>query len=1006
VDPIVERAMQSNQGLVWRSPCCLSEPNRAFQTACRQLAILAFAIAALMIQQSRACAQAPAAKPVSLDPLYQAVGAEDYTKAKTLADGLAQTAAPEERIKISLLYGRVLLGLKLKEPARQYLQLMQKQDLDSTGQALLEVYTAWLTAIGDKRDDAITDLEETLAKGAKSASTLEAAEVLSTLYLERGDREDAKRAVEFGLALAKYLSVQGIRTDYLEALLRRKMQASDPSAEAERLYQAAEALRGQEKFTEAGKLFAQIIQQHGRSEWADPARFRIGQCFVGINQPDQAIEHWKKFIAERPEGPWRGQAFVGLVDVALEKKANLALAAEQAQAGVDRLASVVVSLDSTELVAGRETKPHAEHEDYTKKSWDEATYDIYVRQGIVSLLDLHGEQAAQAFEKAKQSLPKDAPETVTGGLARLIAAAEKQSPLLPSELSSGDAATVLSLSVANLYSTLHDFITAERFYTAPFVGQGKSSSIPHHAFAAFGMARAKASIYRPTETPRARLESAKALLEKSLKEYPRGSWHDETLYRFAMITQDLAETKYGDQEKMGRDDHKAATVGRGDRREPSADTVKDAKPKKPLTPQQQEELKAKAEKERIAALLKAKREAIFCWQRILDHYPKSPRVEHALYYIGLLRYEAAVAAPLSDAKKKWQEASSTFAKLCDTYPKSTHAGDAYVRQIDIALEQTFDFKQAISLADRAVEWAKTQKVEVTTNPDGRPTADAFAAAAMYINGVAASLPAWGDTGEQRSDAVLDDLYNLYLRAGMIAYLQDNYKQAAEYLKAAGPARPEDGMGDFNVQKFGVHILATSCKNEEASWYPEAIKEAKTDTQKLALKLADTYLRVQRPEKSQRIYEQLLAGVTSGGRSNRAVEGYCFMQLASAYAKQKVDRDKSIAYYKQFYKREYAELPWAPIAIMRLAVLEHNTTQDPRRSIPHYQHVLTTYPNHLSAERALYFLALDAVQLGDKGLAESSCNAFIQKYPKSGWRGHVQTVLNEEIPQLSLKAKGQ
>ena len=130
-----------------------------------------------------------------------------------------------------------------------------------------------------------------------------------------------------------------------------------------------------------------------------------------------------------------------------------------------------------------------------------------------------------------------------------------------------------------------------------------------------------------------------------------------------------------------------------------------------------------------------------------------------------------------------------------------------------------------------------------------------------------------------------------------------------------------------------------------------------------------------------------------------------MQLAAVYSDQRINRAKSIEYYKQFYKKEYAELPWAANAIMRLGVLEYNTTQDARRALPHYQHVLANYPDHPSAERALYFIALAGVRLGDKVLAESSCRAFIEKYPKSGWRNHVQTVLNEEVPKLRPQGKG-
>lgn len=90
--------------------------------------------------------------------------------------------------------------------------------------------------------------------------------------------------------------------------------------------------------------------------------------------------------------------------------------------------------------------------------------------------------------------------------------------------------------------------------------------------------------------------------------------------------------------------------------------------------------------------------------------------------------------------------------------------------------------------------------------------------------------------------------------------------------------------------------------------------------------------------------------------------------------------------------------------MRLAVLEYNDTQDPKRSMPHYEHIVKTYPTHPDAERAMYFLALEAVQVGERSLAESSCKAFIQKYPSSGWRKHIEAVLRDEVPQLEQQPK--
>ncbi len=139
-----------------------------------------------------------------------------------------------------------------------------------------------------------------------------------------------------------------------------------------------------------------------------------------------------------------------------------------------------------------------------------------------------------------------------------------------------------------------------------------------------------------------------------------------------------------------------------------------------------------------------------------------------------------------------------------------------------------------------------------------------------------------------------------------------------------------------------------------------------------------------------------------GRANKAVEGYCLFQLALLYSEQGRDRDKSVAYYKKFLTKDYADLPYAADALLRLTVLEYNTNHDARRAVPQCRYIVAKYPAHREAERATYFLAQMAVEAGDKEVASSACKQFLAKYPQSGWKSHVEQMLNEEVPKLKDK----
>ena len=151
--------------------------------------------------------------------------------------------------------------------------------------------------------------------------------MLATLYMARGEQEKAKKAVDFGL---KTLQYRGTKDGYVLALLRGRLNSDIAAGEAKRLYNEAEKLREQGKFIEAGQGFAQIRAAYPKNPWGHASGFRIGQCFVGLNRPAQAADWWQKFIKESPAGPWRGQAQVAMVDLALESQLDLRKATEHA----------------------------------------------------------------------------------------------------------------------------------------------------------------------------------------------------------------------------------------------------------------------------------------------------------------------------------------------------------------------------------------------------------------------------------------------------------------------------------------------------------------------------------------------------------------------------------------------------------------------------------------------------------------------------------------------------
>ena len=931
----------------------------------RRYCVITCGFASITLVSALCFAQTPTPKWSDLD---QAVGKEDYATSKQVADVIIQRGTNEDRKKASLVYGRILLALGQKDAARLYLTQMAKPGNDPTGGQQTKIYRAWLLALDGKSDEAVKSLEKMLEGNAHGDTTAEATDVLAMFYMADGETEKAKKVVNFGLQVLQY---KGVKDGYILALLRGRLTSNFTAGWAKRMYDEAEKLRAEKKFAEAGQLFAQVRAMYPKSEWAHASGFRIGQCFLGLNQSAKAVDWWQKFIKESSAGPWRGQSYVALIDAVLESELNLKKATEFAMTATATLSKGL----------GKDAEP----------SWKDAAYDIHLRLGIISLVDGRFDAATKAFEQAKQSAPTGTSSEVQSGLDRLVEASKQRAKLVPDELGVGDDRAKVAMGIGNVYNVLRQYDVARTYFTSVLVGPMRSRSAAHRSFAGLGFGRTlttdgktgrdKSEVRKPTNS--SPLPSLIAVYEASLKEFSSGSWHDETLYRLATIIQDQADLEFGKPSNL--------------------DTCKNGKqadqPARSLSPKEIA-AQAKAEKERLAALLKAKGEALPYWQRILERYPNSPRCEQAFYYAGVLLYDMAKAASADKSEQLSKDADSLFNRLCERYPKSIYVGDSCVRQIDFSLERKYDLNLATSLVDQGLQWAKSRNVKITTAADGTLTSGSLADAAKAIRDGSATVPAWGQGSERLAADLLSDLYNLYYRAAILAYIQEKFDDVAKYLDMAGSARPTDGMvAKFDLQKIGLHILEVCSKRKEPSWYPDAINAAKNDSQKLAIKLADTYVHSQRPEKAEAIYKQLLAGDSLLGRPSKAVEGYCLMQLALVYSNQNVNRDKSIEYYKRFLTREYADFPWAADAIMRLTVLEYNTTRDPRRAVAQCQYIISKYPDHPDAERAAYFIALAAIHLGDKSLAESSCKAFIEKYPHSGWKSHVQTVLNNEVPKL-------
>ncbi len=805
--------------------------------------VLACGFASITFISALCIAQTTAPKWSDLD---QAIGKEDYKTAFQVANTILQRGTADDRKKVSAVYARVLLALGQKEQARKYLNQMAKPGNDVTGGQQTKIYKAWLLALDGKSDEAIKSLEKMLESNPHSDTTAEAADVLAVIYMANGDTEKAKKAVDFGLQVLQY---KGVKDGYALALLRGRLTSNFTAGWAKRMYDEAERLRVEKKFAEAGQLFAQVRAMYPKSEWAHASGFRIGQCFLSAGNFSQAVDHWQKFIKEFPAGPWRGQAHVAMVDAVLQAELNMKKAAEHATAATETLKTLDKPAEEKKEKQTTHRREASKNTVSSSNSWKDTAYDIYLRQGIVSLVAGRYDVAEQAFQQAQKVSPNPL-------LDRLIEASKKRMRLYPAELAIGDDRAAVAIALGTVYKVLRQYDLARGYFTLPLNGSMRSRSAPHRSFAGLGFARilvatgggptSQATITispkkgaKPVAPPApvSPLMPAVVAYNTSLKEYPGGSWHDETLRELALLTERIA-----------------------------VETTTPAKkaPEEKGKPVVTESVRQQQKKALIAARLKA----LPTWNDLRQRYPSSRHVSEALYHAGVL---------FTDAEKP-DEALAAFEELANKYPTSPWTGEAQVRLIDVKLERQFDLPAARTLAEAATAWY-----------EHLDHAKAAEAKNNLVDDQSDTLRSLKEVG-----------YDIYVRAGLVEYLSqgDQDKEKSE-VKDPRLAAPNDRSSSTAIAFFekakllspernmivvhgtiptGIERLIEVAKAGK-SLTPDAVR-AGNEKARLILMLADAYHAGEEWHQSLDLCNRIISGAVP--KATREQKSYAHFKRARNY----------------------------------------------------------------------------------------------------------------------------
>lgn len=356
---------------------------------------------------------------------------------------------------------------------------------------------------------------------------------------------------------------------------------------------------------------------------------------------------------------------------------------------------------------------------------------------------------------------------------------------------------------------------------------------------------------------------------------------------------------------------------------------------------------------------------------IIENHTESP------YYAAALRRAGAVLYGLG----KYDKAYDLFGIFVKKSPQNPFAGEVFTCLIDCSLERRLDIKRARTYADAAQKWAEAHSAE------NMPDHDIHA-------------PPWGVNFRLPGrDTINSFLHSIYIRCGVIAYLQQDYDQAADYFHLAQPYRRKRGF----VVVSG-HIPTCLEKVVEAAearkkLTPHDVMTGNRNIQ-LVLQYADILAEAGLGAKAISLYDEVI-----GARQDRVTpeqKSWAHFQKAQTVYKKPACLESRADYLAA--RRECPHAPWAPKALFYAGTITNNFEQDLRKANVYFRQVLEHYPKSKSAIRCGFYVGVSHQQNGEWVKAATAYRRFLKMFPDSMWADPVADRLKDVTKKIKKRER--
>lgn len=845
-------------------------------------------------------------------------------------------------------------------------------------------------------------LELVLRSRIPSTCTAEAAILFAEVKAMEGDRVSAEKACAFAIEQLQSL------TDGREALsgevvspfllAARRYQKQYEVSPAHVVFDEAEALRQSKKYGQANRVYRRIMKEYSDTDFAPRSEYSIGLSLRDGGQVPQALKYWHAFVKADPTGPWRGQAYLAQMDLYLGQAVNISRAVELANRALEGL-------------------PAALKDDKARESWSLVEVDLHLRAGLLSYVGGNPKEALPSLRAARDAASRFK-ETTRQGLDRLLAVAHAEQPLLPEDVYRPQAAAKrsnragseekkakardrieLQLGMATVYNLMGRPAQGLELFQR-VLKRSRRITQARKSYALFGCGVAL------QETNQS--EKADRQFIASLRTYRRGSWHDETLYRLARLEMHKAG------QELARIEQIHLSLRQKNRGKPAKTLSLSPKDKAGIATCQQ-----KAQRHR--------RTAMTYLSELAKRYPESSHIAIARYHAALLPLEAG----------EFDTARNALQIFVSLHPKSIWSGDAYVRLINLQLEHDYDIAAARATTETAVQWARQKKALLLPKPnvvppsgvtgkkasgDPKSTNSAIASKSSPIKkkdghaenkGASSSKKALSQTtsspnvdSDKKKQASLVPLwvakplppaktdlrrviYEIFLRAGTIAYLDQKYDTAIALLNEGRPFLPSRGYVYVSGESPSAMDNLISLAKQRMKLTPPSVIEEDTK-ERLILQIADAFYVQHAFERSLKLYGYV-ADRTKGKTASSIQRSWAVFKRGRCHYMLGWDGE-GVALALEDYLTSYKlarESAWASKCLFLAGNIVFNNQKDEDEAVRLWRKVIHEFPDSRDCIRAEYYIGVAYEWQNRLEDAKLAYHTLLKNHPNSPYASIVR-----------------